>query len=241
MAGTEPVSNAGGCSFRQVQNALGSSSTCTHFRDGKYQRVAGAAEFIDDDAVLARRARRRRRARYWAWRRRRSRRRSASIRSPSFGPERDLVAAVFDRGDRDAGAELDAVRWRAAPRHSAAISGGATRASDLRRQLQHRDLRRRASCAVAATSRPMKPAPMTASRTPGLRALAQRQRIVDVAQIEHARPIAARNRQAPRPRAGGEQQRVIGHAAAVGEPNACAARSMLDRSAPSRSSMSFSA
>ena len=99
-------------------------------------------------------------------------------------------------------------RCRARHRHH----GSAARAPLRARRPRHRPVR-----AVAATSSPMNPAPMTTTRTPGSTiAGAQCDRVVEAAQHVHVRRVGLAG-QPPRVRAGGDDQPVERHVAAIGE------------------------
>ena len=71
--------------------------------------------------------------------------------------------------------------------------------------------------AVAAISSPMNPAPMMTTLGFDAETLADRGRVGDVAQREHARQIDARNIEPPLPRAGREDEMSVSNRAAVAE------------------------
>ena len=78
--------------------------------------------------------------------------------------------------------------------------------------------------AVAAISSPMNPAPMMTTLGFAPKTLADRGRVGDVAQREHARQIDPRRIEPPLPRAGGEDEMAVSNRAAVAELHLAAQR-----------------
>ena len=139
---------------------------------------------------------------------------------------RDLAAVVeADAGDtvRRRGSRRPGGRggYRRRPRvagaHPLLDRGGHGAGHQPRAGLDHRHLRRPSATAFDATSRPMKPPPITTSRLPLPRRARSVSGIRDVAHGGHAGEVGSGYRQPPRRGAGRKQEPLIGNDRPVGE------------------------
>ena len=130
--------------------------------------------------------------------------------APSIGEQNCII---FDMRDAGAGENDDARRGMAIG--DAVAMASVTPRNRMRGWLSMTVTAQPRWLALAASSRPMTPPPMIATLRPGCACGAQRDQFMKIPQ--HQDPLGPWERQAARPRTGGDQQLLVGDAPSIGQ------------------------